>query len=847
MTAATHAGTAINDVLYPAGVWKDLLLSHAGSLVGGLELSGIDPQGLSDADLGNVSYLLRNLLQTLNQDLVVTQYYWHFEGAKVFLRDRDNPRSRLLSKRREEFLNSRGVSSSRLFWLLDAPTNSNLNKLLSAASLKMLFAAPFEKRARQTLRMRLSNWGAWLSEQEELRRQVELLNSSLLDLNAKLQVLSADNTALDTPAMWALCRALVNMRPEYIDSARSESVPVDEWDRLLPDGDVYPVNIDGLECLKFDGAQPVYARIASIVAYGGESVHEGMWGRGDVRPVLQQGNYLVMTRFMPLSELQRALMLSGKENELHRSQMKFSQLMRGEDVSGEIERKINESGMLKRKVMELEEAANSPDRYGHFHSHVVVFEADPAKLRERCSQMNTALTQSGFHPVWESAGMLDLLPMLLPGYPNRCFRSAEFTTSQAGACSLMFKSNNGLPEWGDNKEEAVYVLENDDGTPFYFTPFIGDKCLVLGVGPTRSGKSFMKNVLAGHFMKYTNGEQGSLYQSIGVDAGDEALATFFQDDGGIFRIEDPETDRGFNPFVAAEGENDSEFVYHMLSQIRLMLSLNDSEFLRQIEPSEQEELDRELKAVMQISRPELRNFGALYEHCSRALQQKLSRWVAGGMYGNLFDNIEDGVGTLDKRLAVYNLAGVKDKPELAQLAMNEIFYRVVKLFEDPKNRTVPKYLEIDEAQYIFSVPGAVDRCVAKARTWFKHFGGMGFWTQSPEHYMNIPEWNTLRASASTWIFMADQDMDKDLYKKAFKLKDGECDAISKLISRKQAYIIQREAGISKVVNLNVANEEYVVATSRPSESVIVKQMFDKYKDVDEAVGKMVEKIFKKEH
>ncbi|MGZ7144677.1 hypothetical protein ACXWOO_09940, partial [Streptococcus pyogenes] len=91
------------------------------------------------------------------------------------------------------------------------------------------------------------------------------------------------------------------------------------------------------------------------------------------------------------------------------------------------------------------------------------------------------------------------------------------TTSQAGATALVFKSSEGIKTWGEQREEAVYILESDDGTPFHYTPFIGDKCLVLGVGPTRSGKSFTKNVMAGHFMKYGNGEGlGSLYQSIGV-------------------------------------------------------------------------------------------------------------------------------------------------------------------------------------------------------------------------------------------------------------------------------------------------------------------------------------------
>ena len=244
----------------------------------------------------------------------------------------------------------------------------------------------------------------------------------------------------------------------------------------------------------------------------------------------------------------------------------------------------------------------------------------------------------------------------------------------------------------------------------------------------------------------------------------------------------------------------------------------------------------------------LKTMSTLYDMVGESLKLKLQRWVrkTSGMYENLFDNVEDGIGNLTKRIAVYNLAGVKDKPALAQLVTNEIFFRVSRLFEDRAYRSVPKMMSIDEAQYFFSIPGAVELAVAKARTWFKHNGGMEFWTQDVDHFGNIPGWNTLRSSASTWLFMADQAMNKESYQRVFPdLTDGECAAIARLKPRQQFYIIQREAGISKVVNVFTAPEEYVLATSRPSEAIIVREMLDRYSDIDEATSEMVKRIFPK--
>ncbi|MBO8369058.1 hypothetical protein ID035_31100 [Pseudomonas aeruginosa] len=59
------------------------------------------------------------------------------------------------------------------------------------------------------------------------------------------------------------------MNPSLLDSAVHEEVPVENWDALLSNGGIEPVEIDGMTCLKFHGPRPVYARIASIIAYGG--------------------------------------------------------------------------------------------------------------------------------------------------------------------------------------------------------------------------------------------------------------------------------------------------------------------------------------------------------------------------------------------------------------------------------------------------------------------------------------------------------------------------------------------------------------------------------------------------
>ena len=127
----------------------------------------------------------------------------------------------------------------------------------------------------------------------------------------------------------------------------------------------------------------------------------------------------------------------------------------------------------------------------------------------------------------------------------------------------------------------------------------------------------------------------------------------------------------------------------------------------------------------------------------------------------------------------------------------ELFFRAVRLFENPLHRERAKFLEVDECQYVLSQKGAAEFLIKKARTWFKHGGGMGFWTQSPKHYSALEEWSTLRSAATTFIFMSDKEMEEKEYKDAFPfLTSHECDIILNLIPRQQAFIKESDIDVA---------------------------------------------------
>ncbi|MBU4685550.1 VirB4 family type IV secretion system protein [Cedecea davisae] len=832
-----------NEQLALAGHENDVAFTYTGSVIGGLSLQGLDPSSVTESMRKTISLLIRNVIQLLPANVTLSQYYVHFEGAKVKLAARENPRSQLLSKRRQAFLNKvRNLNDSRLFWLIEVSPDEDLNSIFSTTFFKNLFNGVFDEDARKRVGLVFKERDAFKVEVEEFEKQCRKLKDTLNDLQLRLSFFSPENEELGAEGIWKLQKFLANFNPRYMTN-KPTPLPVEDWDHFALDGEnVTNVMFNGVPMLKIDGAQPVYLRIASVTQFGKEHVPEAVWSvkESGKAPVMAKGNYVYFTRYAPASSFKRSLIIAAKENELVRNQIKLTDLMSNKIGAERLEGKIKANPHLQAMQDELSEATYSADRLGYFVSCVAVFDTDPQALINSSKALDGILSNN-MTLVWEGAGLETAYFAMQPGYPKATFRTLTFNTSQAGAASLFFRSHQGIKRWkkGMEDEEAIYILESDDGVPFYFTPVIGEKSLVVGVGPTRTGKSFFKNTIASHFTKI-----GGIYSSLDVDQGTIPLANFFKEDGAAFTLSD-QLKAGMNTFSTAETEEDSEFIIHVIEQIKLMLQFNDREEDRTLSTEETKDLSLAVQGLLHQEysgiegRLSVNRLETLMSKCPSSIQNKMASFYGDGYYARLFDNEHDAIGKLDRPVSVYNLASVKDKKQLAQLLQHEIFFRTVRLFESAKYRETPKFMDIDEAQYTLSVPGAADWAIAKARTWFKHGGGMGFWTQNPQHYSSLDEWQTLRSSASVFVFMPDQEAITETYVEAFDLDPEEVEIIRTMKPKQQAYIIIPDLQIAKVVNLIVEAEQYVICTSKAHEAALAERTYQKHDDIDAAIDEIL--------
>lgn len=805
-------------------------LTSTGGLLGAIELSGIDPDALTRADATRLAVMTANILGSAGPFVSVTQYYVHAEGTRVTLRDRpSSPIAHRLTKAREAALNRRGLATARLVHVFHFADPAAINAGM-AAVLGRLPMLAFDRAARRNLLARLKAPTALLVREQELRQRAQQLRKVVEDAAAKWS-LAMEARVLPPADCWRFMKFLANLDPGYLDPGRRVAVPRDDLAVALPNGDIEPVQVEFVDLLKVGGPRSRYVRFAALTKTPANPI--GLWSVGSEAAVRARGNFLLTAHFSPLTEFARSLRFRAARNSLERMRLDLKKLFMADQI--EESAPEDDSYLIKKKRAELERAEAIEDRWGLFFGSLAVFGADPQQVIADCDRLHTALTARGAELAWEVAGLPGAYKAVQAGGHVHSVRHATVTVSRCAALSLVAKSATGTPTVPDLAgEEALYILETADGQAFWYSPYVGGRAFVVAVGPTRSGKTFFKNTLSAHFLKY-----GGFLRALDIDPGTETLAAAFGAAGGIVRLDadDPLRRKGLNPFAAATEGDDRAFLAHMLDLAQALLQANDTPETQRLERHEQAAFDQAVIATLRLP-AEMRSLEHLVAHLPRETQEKFGRWTAGGAYDGIFNAKVDGVGALDKPLGVINLQAYRDNLRVLRPLFLDLFFRVTRLFEAPEHRARPKQLDIDEAHHPLAIPSFRSFLLKKVRTWAKFNASITLWTQSPGDYLAIDGWDAVRTAASTFIFLADGQMDEELYKRTFRISDGICAAIRQLVPRREAFIVQPEIGVAKKVILQAEPEQRVINTSHPQEVAVRDRLIAEH-GVDEGLRRSI--------
>lgn len=386
---------------------------------------------------------------------------------------------------------------------------------------------------------------------------------------------------------------------------------------------------------------------------------------------------------------------------------------------------------------------------------------------------------------------------IVPGNTSHNLRQLALLETHAADLAFLFTLDRGNPICPHLGREALAIFETQHDTPYHFNFHVNDVGHTLVLGATGAGKSFLLNFLLTHAQRYDPltfiFDFGHSYRK---------LTTLLQ---GTY-VEVGLGDRGFsiNPFAFPPT---AEHVHFLHGFVRLLLEGGDGYHLTEAE-------DRELYDALQniyVLEPTQRRLLTLAHLLPRSLDRRLHKWVQGGRYASMFDNVEDTL-TL-QRMQVFDFQAIRAFPEVLDPLLFYVLRRVMDRVQDPALAGMLKVCAIDEAWWVVRQPVLRDFTREQLKTSRRHNGVMLLATQTSDDFAGADLLRTVVESCPTRLLLANPAFDQDRYAELFQLTTSERQLLSELMPRGQ--ILLKRPDHTKVLNLRTDKKSYWLYTNTP--------------------------------
>jgi type IV secretion system protein VirB4 len=332
----------------------------------------------------------------------------------------------------------------------------------------------------------------------------------------------------------------------------------------------------------------------------------------------------------------------------------------------------------------------------------------------------------------------------------------------------------------------------------------------LVLGATGSGKSFLANFLVTHAQKY---DPFTVILDLGRSY--EKLATLLQ--GRYLEIGLRHPGVTINPFAL---EPTAENLHFLHAFLRVLLEGNDGYRLSDLEDRETYEAIENLY-VLDCSQ---RRLFTLANLLPRALSGRLHKWIEGGRYAALFDNLQDTLTF--ERTQVFDFEEMRAYPVLLEPLLFYVLHRVTSRIHDPREAGTLKLCVLDEAWRFIQHPTLRSYVSEGLKTWRKRNAAMILSTQTIDDFASADLLRTVVESCPTKLLLANPALDRQQYADLFHLNEMELELLAGLIPRQQ-FLLKRP-NLTKVLTLTVDPKSYWIYTNTPIDNERVAAMFQEY-------------------
>ena len=522
-------------------------------------------------------------------------------------------------------------------------------------------------------------------------------------------------------------------------------------------------------------------------------------------------NYYVVTEWKKEDSGKTRRAIQAKRRHFHNTKRSFFSQVNINDAAPQDvlvdDSKTSQVRELGEGIKEMELRGNY---FGQFSLTIVLYDLDLARVERASADFYKVFSVHDAQLYEEKYNLLNSFLAAVPGNSAFNLRTLHLLNANYADYSFLFTLHCGEPRNRHLRQEYLAVLETNHHSPYFLNLHYRDVAHTMMLGRTGAGKSFLLNFLMTNLQKYDP-------QTFIFDLGGSFENVTHLFDGSYVRVGLESEDFRINPFSLPPTKENLDFLALFLKV--LMQASGNVE----LDAAAERDLYQQIENLYALD-PSLRTLGVLANTLRQDLSGRLAKWVRGGQFGFVFDNEDDTISF--SRFQCFDFQRMSQYPEILEPLLFYILHRANAVITDRQLTATFKAFFIDEAWVFLRNPNIQRYVVEALKTWRKHNAAMILSTQSLDELRRSDILDVIVESCATKIFLANPDMDRDLYQRQFHLNDTEVERITGLIPKQQFLIKTPE--LAKVVNLTVDPKSYWLYTNDPYDNQKRKEAFEKH-------------------
>ena len=446
---------------------------------------------------------------------------------------------------------------------------------------------------------------------------------------------------------------------------------------------------------------------------------------------------------------------------------------------------------------------------GDFSLSIVLYGDSKAQVDQLVGEFVSVFTNADGNLFIETYNQLNAYFAMVPGNYALNLRKLYLLNSNYADLSFLFTILPGETRNAHLGTEYLAVLETDNSTPYFLNLHNGEVAHTLILGMTGSGKSYFCNFLLQNAQKYN-----PLTFIFDIGASFQSLTTIFG--GSYLNVAQDARDFTINPFSLDPSKENKQFLF---SFFRVLIEGNEQRY--RLDFKEERKLWDAIERIYALE-PGQRTVSS-FSNIIGELKERLHRWTKDGQHG-LFDNADDTLSF--RRFQAFNFVGWGDAPDVLEPLLFYVLHRASNEIADPGKLAMFKMFLLDEAWLFIRNETIRNYIVSAQKTWRKHNAAMILATQSIKELEESGMLQVVSESCPTKVFLANPEMDRELYREAFHLNDTELELIAGLVPPGQMLI--RKAESSKKVQLHVDSVTHWTATNNVRDNLKKREYFERH-------------------